>query len=347
MAVLRRPQTAADRLPASVTAQLKNGPFGFSIIPSLTRLAATVKVGSARSVSIYVLVGRPGGYPVDIATALVVTRGPGDRYLVTPPEVVEEEIAIATRGLTPSVATDNTYFACRQGSHSGVRSCQTELLPKGEELSVAVVPDGVTRVKWVFNRFPSVASTRLRVYPRVENNVAVSTTVPYTAGLVRAIWYGAQGQVIKPISIIRHPAHRRPVPAVVGRSFAALRGVPANHGVAISNNIGMHLSLVPHPTQVCIQWRVPKLIRRGAGGDCVTISMALAGNFTTGLFGPKSETLIGVAANGNRTVRLTLRGGSSKVVPVSQNVYIAKTSKQFISVTLKDAAGALHTWRTP
>jgi hypothetical protein len=362
MAVLRRPQTTSDLLPPSVRAQLKD-PLGFSAISSLTRLAATINGGAGRpgGQNIYVVVGRPGGYPVDIATAVLVTHGPRDRYLVTPPEVVEEEIAIPTGGLAPTVESENGYFECRPEAQSNRRSCQDKPFPKGEDRSVAVVPDGVTRVKWVMNRFPSANTTRFTVYPRVQNNVAFSTTVPITAGLVRAIWYGADGQVIKPIPVIRRAARRRPVPAVVGRSFAALRGVPANHGVPIANHIGMRLWLVPHPTQVCEQDTIPNptpprpAITTGAprptitggGGDCVPISMALAGNFTTGLFGPKRETLIGVAPNGNPTVRLTLNDGSSEVVPVSQNVYIAETSKHFTRVTLKDANGVLRTWRTP
>lgn len=135
---------------------------------------------------------------------------------------------------------------------------------------------------------------------------------------------------------------------MVGTSFAALRGVTANQPAAVANHIGMRLWLVPHPTQVCVQWTVPNPIRPVAGGsDCVHISMALAGNFTTGLFGPKRETLIGVAPDGNPTVTLTLTDGSSEVVPVTHNVYIAETSKHFTSATLKDANGALRTWRTP
>jgi hypothetical protein len=79
--------------------------------------------------------------------------------------------------------------------------------------------------------------------------------------------------------------------------------------------------------------------------------MALAGNFTTGLFG-KGETLIGVAPNGNRTVTLMVidlktRVRSKKVVDVSQNVYVAQTRHLFETVTLKDAKGVPRTWRTP
>lgn len=355
MAVFRRPQTAADRLPASVSAQLMNTAFHSVAIPSLTRLAATFNGGAQRprGESIYVVVGTYGHH-VDLATAVVVTGAAGHRYLVTPPEVVEEQTAIQTGGLTPSaVAADNSYVLC------GSTWCKGEPLPGGKGVTVAVVPDGVTRVKWVFNRvirrFRRPSGPPMTVYPRVENNLAVSNAVSGVGGLVSATWYGANGEVIKPLIAPLPPTPRRPVPAVVGRSFAALRGVSANHAVAIASHTGMRLSLVPHPTQMCIFYRpAPSRTRRaivGGGGGCVPISMALDGNFTLGLFG-KGETLIGVAPNGNRTVTLTVRdlktkARSKEVVGVSQNVYVARTPHLFETVTLKDAKGELRTWRTP
>ncbi len=61
----------------------------------------------------------------------------------------------------------------------------------------------------------------------------------------------------------------------------------------------------------------------------------------------KSEILIGLASNGSPAVGLALADGSSEVVRISHNVYIAKTSKQFTSMTLQDTNGAPRTWRTP
>ncbi len=344
MAVLRRPQRPEDRLPAAVSAQLKNTAFGPSFIPSLTRLAATFHpgLGPASSISVYVIVG-PAYRGVDIAIALTVIREPGNRYLITQPEVVDEETAIPTGGLTPTaVAIDDQYVLC------GPTWCKSQPLPPLYAIAVGVVPDGVARAEWTFHGSRHSGAKPVMDYPRVENNVAVFKVAPGTVGPRAAIWYGANGRLIQAIPIIVRPVPQRPVPAVVGRSFATLRGVSANHPVAIANTLGMRLWLVPHTTQLCFQY-VPLHPRylAGGGGGCVSIGMALEGNFTSGLFGPKSETLIGVAPNGNRTVRLTLRDGSSEVVPVSQNVYIAKASSVFASVTLKDANGALRTWRTP
>lgn len=354
MAVLRRPQTVRDRLPASVSEQLGNAPVRSSIIPSLTRLAATVKLGSGplESFSIYVIVEpQSRGYP-EIATALVVAHEARNRYLVTPPEVVDALTAIDTRGLTPeAVATDNSYALCRSSW------CGSEPLPGGKGVTVAVVPDGVTRVKWVFGSLRR--GKPLTIYPRVENNLAISTTVPATGGPLQATWYDADGRIVKPIPVVQPPARRLPLPAALVRSFSAFRGLTSNQGRFITNLDGQRLYVVPQTKQTCLIEKRPAVTGRlpgaagrrtrsggGGGGGCVPNGMALEGNFTLGLFGPKGETLIGVAPNGNPTVRLTLADRSSEVVRVSQNVYIAKTSKQFTSVTLKDANGALRTWRT-
>ncbi len=97
LAVLRRPRTAADRLPASVRAHLR-----FPIIPRLTRLAATINAGTGplAAVDIYVVVATPPAAPVDIVTTLAVAGRAGHRYLLGFPEVVDDETAVATGGLT-------------------------------------------------------------------------------------------------------------------------------------------------------------------------------------------------------------------------------------------------------
>ena len=51
--------------------------------------------------------------------------------------------------------------------------------------------------------------------------------------------------------------------------------------------------------------------------------------------------------NGNPTVRLKLRNGSSETIRVSHNLYIARARHGFRTVTLKDSTGARQTWRIP
>jgi hypothetical protein len=95
-----------------------------------------------------------------------------------------------------------------------------------------------------------------------------------------------------------------------------------------------------------MKFKSPKT-RRGGGGDCVPNSMALAGKMSPILGGPNGVTVIGLAPNGNPTVRLVRADGSSETVPVFHNVYTAHSRRGFRTVTLKNSAGALQRWGIP
>jgi hypothetical protein len=210
MALLRRPQTPADRLPASLIAQFRSRRppsigLGFRIIPALTRLAATIHTGSGplSSVDIYLVVGALPGVSVDIVTALAVAGPPAHPYLLGYPEVVDDQTAIATGGLTPTAVGSAGQFKLE------ARKTSTVTAPTGQSgVNVSVVPDGVTRVKWVFGgvsaralramcgctkRFASTPA--VTVYPEIKNNIAVAKATS-SAGLSAATWYGPDGQVI-------------------------------------------------------------------------------------------------------------------------------------------------------
>jgi hypothetical protein len=72
--------------------------------------------------------------------------------------------------------------------------------------------------------------------------------------------------------------------------------------------------------------------------------MALAGMMSLVLGG---STVIGLAPDGNSTVRLALHDGSSETAPVVHNIYVAHARHGFTTVTLKDSQGALKTYRIP
>ena len=74
--------------------------------------------------------------------------------------------------------------------------------------------------------------------------------------------------------------------------------------------------------------------------------MLLAGKFSPGWFSP-GETVVGLAPDGNSTVTLKLSDGSSRTVPVFQNVYVVHTYRIIRTVTLRDSAGRLETWDVP
>ena len=62
-----------------------------------------------------------------------------------------------------------------------------------------IVPDGVTRVQWVFTGagFGIKHPRTVTVHPEVRNNVAVGPVEPGEGPLAHATWYGHDGQVIR------------------------------------------------------------------------------------------------------------------------------------------------------
>jgi hypothetical protein len=205
LAVLRRPQTQADRLPAAIAALVSrsaliipSGRVGFRIIPGLTRLAATVDIGSGAlsSVDIYVVVGAPPKGHAEIVSTLAVAGPSSHRFLLS--SVVGA--AVASGDLIPSAVTTagqvkvesrKTHISDSLTGHSGVW--------------VGVVPDGVTRVEWTFGAPPRGLSPRkhsqhggapaVTVYPKIEHNIAVAKASGFNQ-LSSATWYGSDGRVI-------------------------------------------------------------------------------------------------------------------------------------------------------
>ncbi|MDQ6806566.1 MAG: hypothetical protein M3065_16735 [Actinomycetota bacterium] len=160
LAVLRRPQTAADRaMPARLLAQLDR-----RTVPSLTRLVAAYPNGFKLFMTVGPLESRSSEYGV----GLVHVGGGGGG----------ETAAQLDRQLSP-------------GFFGG------GLVPGGE-LNNAIVPDGVAKVKWRFaglelprKHFPPVT-----IYPRVRNNVALAPVVK-NQGLIQSVTeYSASGRVI-------------------------------------------------------------------------------------------------------------------------------------------------------
>jgi hypothetical protein len=62
--------------------------------------------------------------------------------------------------------------------------------------SIGLVPDGITRVKWVFDGWGQKPSGPRAVYPKIHGNVAVAKAIPGGYPLRSATWYDAGGTVI-------------------------------------------------------------------------------------------------------------------------------------------------------
>jgi hypothetical protein len=61
---------------------------------------------------------------------------------------------------------------------------------------IGLVPDWVTRAKWVFDGWGQKPAKPVAVYPKIHDNIAVSKAMMGQYPLRSATWYGAGGQVI-------------------------------------------------------------------------------------------------------------------------------------------------------
>jgi hypothetical protein len=188
LAVLRRPQTAADRtLPTSVARTLASpGGGGRTIVPQLTRLVATVANGP------------PGGPAPHVRFFLIVTA----------PATAPENPPKPSPALGDLVSIAWANSAGRGGVDAGLPAAwlytKATMRPQITAVgyNIGIVPNGVTRVRWSFD-----GGT---VSPTVQHNVALAPSMRYTpAGngvqrvtvlepkyLLGVTWYGPHGQVL-------------------------------------------------------------------------------------------------------------------------------------------------------
>ncbi|MBV9680496.1 MAG: hypothetical protein JO046_01795 [Solirubrobacterales bacterium] len=187
LAVLRRPQTSADRLPRNL--KLNREPNGVGlpqgthwgvILPSLSRLVATPP--GAR---LYLVVTTPvsGSQALwraslgDQVTILVITaHGATETPGYPAVELSDASQLLRAGDLTPAVGGAGRPAALR------------------DAYDVAIVPDGVARVRWTFaNRSGRPGQS---ITASVNHNVAITHLTSSTALLLHATWYAADGSVI-------------------------------------------------------------------------------------------------------------------------------------------------------
>jgi hypothetical protein len=173
LAVLRRPQTPTDRLPAHLSFAMVNTAITGSIVPGLTRLVTTT--GDGRVYLVVLTPARFGLWPVrlgDQAALLMVSSG-----------TVRERTGLPAAGLS-----DPRFV---QGLGIGYQLSLRHPIALAE-----IVPDGVARVRWqLTTRSPHPATTRLT--PPVSSNVALaSVNRPGLGFVASARWYDAGGRRI-------------------------------------------------------------------------------------------------------------------------------------------------------
>jgi hypothetical protein len=167
LAVLRRPQTGVDRLPAHVRIVPRAG----TIIPRLTRL-----VYSSAGTRMYIVVVTPAAH------SQMWSPRTGDQVAIV--AVVGHRAAESVP--IPAVDLSNADEAESLSPRGYARGGPLDLY------TVAVVPDGVARVRW---DFVGAALKPVRtVYATARDNAAISSR--RTGLLWRATWYDARGHVI-------------------------------------------------------------------------------------------------------------------------------------------------------
>jgi len=356
LAVLRRPQTAADRAVSPFDMRFLDASVG-PIVRSLTRRVATI--GSAR-IFLFVTKAREPNLQF-LQTGPLWSPSLGDRVFLTnasisapgsPVPAVELRDPQVASGWYVEASTQKAYF-------------------------LEVVPDAVARVRIVFRGGTVDAA--------VSNNTVVALAPPGSNEQVRAVtWFGSSGRVIPTIteatdrawhaagaareaalrsSFIRQqakvPNHapaalvhdfavfaadtERPVsaagisvwhPSLSSLPFLMLQFVANPLAVRqVSTQSGLRFWVDPGPIRVSeASGRIRELtdicLRVEVSPSAGACSHRLSTVLSSGLWAAAKPTngptvIYGLAPNTNRTVTFVLRGGGRRTVPVVHGIAVA------------------------
>jgi hypothetical protein len=368
LAVLRRPQTAADRLTRRALRQLQVGQH-LTIVPDLTRLVATVHVAAA-----------PQAPPVKVYLAVVQRAHAA--YTVTTLRAIERFEFFAQSGRTlvaPGVAV------ATGGRGTAAVGSPGDVVGESEVFA-SVVPDGVARVKWVFSGYNGLRARPgpvITVYPRIENNVALASPRDVEGYLATATWYGSNGRVIASFSDRKQILSQQ-----LGYELAIARSARNSTAPQLANTYSVFRTPTPRPASIqqpYEQWAAAAVARNsyrlnvaqarliplknltgfwavpGSRGFAIldgpsTIAKgAISGSgsaLSDGLMlllriGPRVEQVIGLVPDGNRTVTVVVGGGRRWTVKVLDNAYVATVTGKVKYVIETNAAGQRTNVRAP
>jgi hypothetical protein len=356
LAVLRRPQTAADRsLPARFVREFERM-FGI-MVPGLTRLVATGDLHGA------------GGYRI----YLVVSARPPCR--------LTGSTANGSDGVS-LVTVDSRGWDYAAG-FSAAELQRFAPLPTGPGVLSSVVPDGVTRVKWTIppGRGGADHAHTSAIWPRVRNNVAAAIPAENPSS---ATWYFADGRVLtsrhepalsgcpppsatrganNPIvpwlkqhfAILRTTRLKRPMSLSrlmfdqafawrhLGLNFAQARFVQTGTGLP-ADKIGPGVWVVPGSRGVCV------MLAPGVGGTCSGPGQPASPDsgglrFVAGDLHARHLLYGGLVPDGNRTVAIVLANGTTRTVPVVDNLYSITVSGRAVALIDRDSAGHRERFR--
>jgi hypothetical protein len=349
LAVLRRPATAADRLPGWAAREALAFPAHGRLLDGLSRLA-----NGYAGTDIYLVVETPmhATHAHTVVPCCLVSPRLGD--LIDTVALSGRRFAPAGDHPEPAPALRIPLSTRPDFSQGGAGDVRREL-----GLEVGVVPDGVRRVRWTFAAGPGRSVT---VAPSVAGNVAVAGNVPARAKLVRAVWSGSRGRVITVLNgtnpYVQRAATQRAaiaasdrerVAGVLLRRFGVLRtrsdlarttpGAALSRSTILSliqpNPLGLNVGLarfVPYPGipggSPAGVWVVPGRLGAAllAGPQSISETDALVGSrsATSGWFridsvyGDGSRNDAGLVPDGYTRVAVQ---GTPAAASVVQNVY--------------------------
>lgn len=369
-AILRRPQMAADRLPASAFAGVRRLFPGRLVAAGLTRFGVSVTREPLATADIYVVVIETKllRQPIKSVRPILVVGPLGQRTVRQGRSPVAPGASLVVGG----------SGAAAVGSPGDIRSWA--------RLVAGAVPDGVARVGWVFSSFPNSSGRAVTINPRIRDNLVWSTTAAPLGYLESATWYDASGHVIASFNDSQQIARQqeaqqrllsasstRPVAAALLNDFeifktpppapATSKPLPDLIALSLAHRWPYQLNVararfVPYPGTSGV-WVVPGT--RGAtmtmpdGLGFATDGVPLSGRasvladhlITTTGSAPPRETIFGLVPNGNASVTLVLANGATRPVPVIDNVYSATVSNDATTLIAKDSAGHMVRIRVP
>jgi hypothetical protein len=380
LAVLRQPQTAADRAVSPSEMRFLEASVG-PLVTSLTRRVATI--GPAR---IFLFVTKAREPDLQFAqNGPLWSASLGERVFVDSASTSAPNSQVPAAELRdPQVASGWYVEASTQ-----------------KQYFLEVVPDGVTRVRIVFRDGTVDAA--------VSNNTVVALAPPRSNEQVRAVtWFGSSGQVIPTITeasdrawhtalVAREAAARTSVirqqakvpnhaPAALVHDFAVFAadtetpvsaaGISVSHPslaslpleilqlVAnplavreVSTQSGLRFWVDPGPirlseasgrvrelTDVCLRVEASPTLTGGCGRRLSTV---LSSGLWAAAKPPNGPTVIyGIAPNTNQTVTFVLRGGGRRTVPLVHGIAVAPAAG-VTQILVRGANGKLTSVQAP
>ena len=366
LAVLRRPQTAADRTYPGFQHAFPPRGLGPDT-QRLTRLAATISTPTAGTVRVFVLVG-----PLSL--------GPRTGSSSSQSEVVNA-FAIDAHGKLRGHAGPLTARTLE--TPNAIGSGLFGLASKANRdigVTVGIVPDWVARVTWTFTGagYGITHPHPVTIYPQVSSNVAVAPVAHGQGPLKRATWYRADGSVIasssggsqafREFGRIRsvNASRDRPIAPFLLAHYALFRSVspdtpavdpalptPGFDGgyvgemrlnywqtrftAAVTGLDGDGLWITPGTHGLCISDPQTSGCNTLQHADSTGIIIA---GITSSSNGPRRQTIAGLVPDGNRSVTLQLADGTRRTVPViDHNIFEATVPGQITAIIARNTTG--------